>query len=136
MDLNKIARRVASNFKKQHFKCKGHKWKVPDMLKYIEEKGILPTNLEVAPLYAKVSSSPEGYFDEPFGSPEFMARALESNYSDFPIIVWNLPDGFRIADGNHRVVKAHHDGALQMPAYVLSEQDVWAMPHEKVEKKE
>jgi len=62
-----------------------------------------------------------------------MKRAMESNYNEYPIIVWNLPDKVRISDGNHRVVKAYEDGMEEIPAYVLSEEDVWAIPHEKVE---
>lgn len=133
--VNKIASRIASNYKKQRFTCKGYRWKVPEMLEWIESHEIEPQMVEVEPLYQIVSNSAEGYFDEPFASPEFMARAMESNYMDFPIVLFMLPDRTRIADGNHRVVKAHEEGATHMPAYVLSEEQVWSMPHEKAVKK-
>jgi hypothetical protein len=131
----KIASRVASNYKKQHFTCKGHRWKVPDILDFIEANGIVPTMVEVEPLYQIVANSAEGYFDEPFASPEFMARAMESNYQDYPVVLFMLPDRTRIADGNHRVVKAHEEGATLIPAYVLPEETVWAIPNKSVVKK-
>lgn len=136
MDISRIASRIASNYKKQHFTCKGNKWKVPDMLQFIEENEIPVQMVEVGPLYEIVSNSAKGYFDEPFASPEFMARAMESNFEEYPIIVWMLPDRTRIADGNHRVVKAHETGAQLIPAYVLSEEQVWQMPHEAIPKTE
>jgi hypothetical protein len=134
MDLfEKIAKRIASNYKRQRFTCKGNRWKVPDLLNFIKEQEIELVMYPVAPLYERVSTSPEGYFDEPFESPEFIERAMKSDYNTYPVVLFDLPDKIRIADGNHRVYKAFKDGAEFIPAYVLSEEQVWQAPHAPVE---
>lgn len=57
--------------------------------------------------------------DEPWGSPEFHRRAMESELK-YPLLVVQHPDDdLHVADGMHRLYKHLIIGDVRIPAYVI-----------------
>jgi hypothetical protein len=110
-------------------------WRVGDIFDYVDGRGY-PVQIPVEFLEEdNLQMSPEDVADEVVGSPEFIARATQSDLS-FPIIVvryrpsWRDPDGaLYIADGVHRLWRAINEGYETIDAYLIESDDLWDIAH-------
>jgi hypothetical protein len=111
-------------------------WRVGDIYDYVDGRGY-PIQIPVELLEEdNLQMSPEDVADEVIGSPEFIARAQESDLS-YPIIVVRYPPSRRdpdgalfIADGVHRLWKAIDEGHEFIDGFLIEQDDLWDIDHE------
>lgn len=111
-------------------------WRVGDIHDYVDGRGY-PIQIPVELLEEdNLQMSPDDVADEVVGSPEFIARARESDLS-YPIIVVRYPPSRRdpdgalfIADGVHRLWKAIDEGLEFIDGFLIDQDDLWEIPHE------
>ena len=97
-------------------------YSVPKIVKYAKENKTLE-QLPLEPLLHNLEPSPYETGSELPGTPEFIARANQTDLK-WPIIVIRYPDGDFIADGVHRLWKARSEGMNQINAYVLDRDEL------------
>lgn len=99
-------------------------YKIGDILDYIKEANIPMSNFTVEDLVEiNLAPSPEETGDQVPGSPEFIKRAEHSNLK-YPIIVVEYTDGRFVADGVHRLWKAHSSGRSKIKGYLISSDEL------------
>lgn len=103
-------------------------WSVPELIEWAENN-VEPRRLLVDRLAADSLDSGRQDADEPFDSPEFHDRAMESSL-EFPIIVINDGGELTVADGLHRLFKARELGEKTISAYVIDREDLDSIPRQ------
>ena len=101
-------------------------WRVGDIIDCAQNKP--RQDLDVEALFAVNFDTSDDSFDEAPGSPEFVERAERSDLN-YPIVVVRYPDGDFVADGNHRLWKAHSGGMKTIKGYVITVKELHELPH-------
>jgi len=115
--------KIASDFRDQFYSDNDGEYRVGDIYDYAVEN-IPLTDLSVEEL-AEINFMPgsEETADELPGSPEFIERADKADLQ-YPILAIEYPDGIFVADGVHRLWKAHSLGHDTIKGRLLQQKDL------------
>ena len=106
----------------QTFSDNNGTYSVPKIVNYATENKTIK-EIPISKLLHNLEPSPHEEGDELPGHPEFIKRT-ELTDLKYPIIIVKYPDGLFIADGVHRLAKAHSRNHQTIKAYVLDQSEL------------
>lgn len=106
----------------QTFSDNNGTYSVPQIVNYAEKNKKIK-EIPISKLLHNLEPSPHEEGSELPGHPEFIERANQTDLK-YPIIIVKYPDGLFIADGVHRLAKAHSLNHKTIKAYVLDQNEL------------
>jgi len=106
----------------QTFSDNNGTYSVPQIVNYATQNKTIK-EIPMAELLHNLEPSSHESGSELPGHPEFIERANQTDLK-YPIIIVQYPDGLFIADGVHRLYKAHSLNQKTMKAYVLNQNEL------------
>ena len=106
----------------QTFSDNNGTYSVPQIVNYATENKTIK-EMPLEPLLHNLEPSPHEEGDELPGHPEFIKRT-ELTDLKYPIIIIKYPDGLFIADGVHRLAKAHSLNHKTIKSYILNQKEL------------
>ena len=106
----------------QTFSDNNGTYSVPQIVNYAEKNKKIK-EIPISKLLHNLEPSPHEEGSELPGHPEFIERANQTDLK-YPIIIVKYPDGLFIADGVHRLAKAHSLNHETIKAYVLDQDEL------------
>lgn len=106
----------------QTFSDNNGTYSVPKIVNYATENKTIK-EIPISKLLHNLEPSPHEEGDELPGHPEFIKRT-ELTDLKYPIIIVKYPDGLFIADGVHRLAKAHSLNHETIKAYLLNQNEL------------
>ena len=106
----------------QTFSDNNGTYSVPQIVNYAEKNKKIK-EIPISKLLHNLEPSPHEEGSELPGHPEFIERANQTDLK-YPIIIVKYPDGLFIADGVHRLAKAHSLNHKTIKAYVLDQDEL------------
>ena len=106
----------------QTFSDNNGTYSVPKIVNYATENKTIQ-NIPMSELLHNLEPSSHESGSELPGHPEFIQRANQTDLK-YPIIIVQYPDGLFIADGVHRLYKAHSQNKKTMKSYVLNQNEL------------
>jgi len=106
----------------QTFSDNNGTYSVPQIVNYAEKNKKIK-EIPISKLLHNLEPSPHEEGSELPGHPEFIERANQTDLK-YPIIIVKYPDGLFIADGVHRLYKAHSQNQQTMKSYVLNQNEL------------
>ena len=106
----------------QTFSDNNGTYSVPQIVQYATENKTIK-EIPMSELLHNLEPSPHESGSELPNHPEFIERANQTDLK-YPIIIVKYPDGLFIADGVHRLYKAHSQNQKTMKSYVLNQNEL------------
>jgi hypothetical protein len=106
----------------QTFSDNNGTYSVPKIVHYATENKKIK-EIPMSKLLHNLEPSPHESGSELPNHPEFIERANQTDLK-YPIIIVKYPDGLFIADGVHRLYKAHSQNQQTMKSYVLNQNEL------------
>jgi hypothetical protein len=106
----------------QTFSDNNGTYSVPQIVQYATENKTIK-EIPMSELLHNLEPSSHESGSELPGHPEFIERANQTDLK-YPIIIVQYPDGLFIADGVHRLYKAHSLNQKTMKSYVLNQNEL------------
>ena len=97
-------------------------YSVPQIVNYAEKNKKIK-EIPISKLLHNLEPSPHEEGSELPGHPEFIERANQTDLK-YPIIIVKYPDGLFIADGVHRLAKAHSLNHETIKAYTINQKEL------------
>lgn len=106
-------------------KTDGPQWNIGEIMDFVKKNDINYSPISVDMLVEMTEGTK---LDEKPGSKAFIKRRDAADLS-YPIVVIRYPDGsMLIADGNHRLAKAKHEGYGKINGYIIERSDLDYLP--------
>jgi hypothetical protein len=106
----------------QTFSDNNGTYSVPQIVNYAEKNKKIK-EIPISKLLHNLEPSPHEEGSELPGHPEFIERANQTDLK-YPIIIVKYPDGLFIADGVHRLAKAHSLNYETIKSYILNQKEL------------
>jgi len=106
----------------QTFSDNNGTYSVPQIVNYAEKNKKIK-EIPISKLLHNLEPSPHEEGSELPGHPEFIERANQTDLK-YPIIIVKYPDGLFIADGVHRLAKAHSLNHETIKSYILNQKEL------------